>query len=146
MENAKYEIKKPVAIAIAATALILIIALTASIILVCTLNTSGDKIFALKTFDVSSATITAKSADGTEKTVELTTEETVALVNVLNASALQLTIAKDYTPVYKVTLTSESGKKTDFSASGEYLSFNGKTYKTNGAVCNFLGYSVYGNL
>lgn len=140
-------IKKPVAIALSAIALILIIALTASIILVCTLNTTGDKVFGLKTFNIESATVTFTSSDGSgEKTVELTDEQTSALVNVLNASALQLQIANDYNAVYKVTLTSDNGETTTFSAAGDHLSFNGKTYRTNGAICNFLGYVIYGSL
>lgn len=141
------KIKKPVAIAVVALIVIVIIGLSAALICVCTLNTNGDKVFDLNAYEVQSATVVSVSANGEEKSAELTVEQTAALVNVLSASDMTLTMRTDSSSsAYRITLTALNGKTVEIKANGKYLTFEGKTYRTTGSVCNFLGHLTYGTL
>lgn len=141
------KIKKPLTIAITAIVILIIIGLSVSLICVCTLNTNGSKVFGFQTFNIKSATVTSTSVNAEEKTVDLDEGQTAALINILNASDMSLTLGQSANnAAYSISLTLMNGKTADIKADGEYIYFDGKTYKTNGAVCNFLGFVVYGAL
>lgn len=144
------KIKKPLTIALSALIILVILGLSVALICVCGLNTCGDEVFSLNAYDVSSVTVKTippSNEQGEERSVELSSGQTSALINILTASDMTLTIGKKPdSAAYRITLSTVSGKTIVITASGEYLSYDGKTYRTNGAVCNFLGYVVYGAL